>query len=191
MRGLNARGLGEYTRKQIDELTEYAAKIRRQRSGYLAITAEGEQRSSFAKFLSPRISCRTSWLAWTPSRATCCLFVADQPAVVFEALGRLRVLPGDRLGLARPGCAGLLLGDRFPLFEWNEEEQALGSQPSSCSPRPCWRISPCSIPTPVKARGQQYDLVLQRLRGRRRLDPHPRPRHAGEGLPADRAWTRR
>ncbi len=57
------------------------------------------------------------------------LFVADRPAVVFESLARLRVLLGERLDLARPRRAGLLLGGRFPLRQLERGREALGSQP--------------------------------------------------------------
>jgi aspartyl-tRNA synthetase len=55
VRGLNAKGLGHYSRKQIDELTEYVKSFGAKGLAYLAITSEGEQRSSFAKFLPEQI----------------------------------------------------------------------------------------------------------------------------------------
>ncbi|MCH7662699.1 MAG: aspartate--tRNA ligase, partial [Chloroflexi bacterium] len=51
VRGINARGLGAYSRKQIEELTEYIKPFGAKGLAYLALTPEGEQRSSFAKFL--------------------------------------------------------------------------------------------------------------------------------------------
>jgi aspartyl-tRNA synthetase len=50
VRGLNAKGLGDYSRKQIDELTEYVKQFGAKGLAYLALTSEGEERSSFARF---------------------------------------------------------------------------------------------------------------------------------------------
>ncbi|MGD9094052.1 MAG: aspartate--tRNA ligase, partial [Anaerolineales bacterium] len=51
VRGINAQGLGDYSRKQIDELADYALKFGAKGVAYIALTTEGKQRSSFAKFL--------------------------------------------------------------------------------------------------------------------------------------------
>ena len=88
----------------------------------------GEQRSSFANFLPPEtLQAIMQRLEAEPGDLL--LFVADQPAVVFEALGRLRVLLAERLGLRDPDCAGLLLGDRLPLRDLERGRETLGSQP--------------------------------------------------------------
>ncbi len=55
VRGLNAKGLGHFSRKQIDELSEFVQKFAAKGLAYLAVSADGEHRSSFAKFLSPEL----------------------------------------------------------------------------------------------------------------------------------------
>jgi len=52
VRAINAKGLGDYSRKQIDELTEFIKQFGAKGLAYIAITKEGEERSSFTKFLS-------------------------------------------------------------------------------------------------------------------------------------------
>ena len=52
VRGINAKGLGDYTRKQIEELTAFVQDLGAKGLAYIALTSEGETRSSFAKFLS-------------------------------------------------------------------------------------------------------------------------------------------
>ncbi len=47
-----SEGLGHYSRKQIDELTKFVGQYGARGLAYLAMTPEGEQRSSFAKFLN-------------------------------------------------------------------------------------------------------------------------------------------
>ena len=53
VRGLNAKGLGDYSRKQIDELTEMVKQWGAHGLAYIALPKEGEIRSSFTKFFSP------------------------------------------------------------------------------------------------------------------------------------------
>src|SRR5258707_2545853 len=90
VRGLNAKGLGGYTRKQIDELTEFVKGFGAKGLAYIAVEPSGEHRSTFAKFLPADVlSELLQRLAAEPGDLL--LFVADQPAVVYESLARLRV----------------------------------------------------------------------------------------------------
>ena len=51
VRGLNAKGCAEYTRKQIDELTDFVKQFGAKGLAYIALPKKGELRSTFAKFL--------------------------------------------------------------------------------------------------------------------------------------------
>ena len=116
VRGLNAKGLGEYSRAQIDELAEVVKKYGAKGLAYLAISANNDQRSSFSKFLTVEmLQAVMDRLEAEPGDLL--LFVADQPAIAFETLGRLRVVLGERLGLADCGCFGFLLGGGFSICE--------------------------------------------------------------------------
>jgi aspartyl-tRNA synthetase len=158
VRGINAKGLGDYSRKQIDELTAYVQQYGAKGLAYIALTSDGEQRSSFAKFLSPdTLDQILSRLDAQPGDLL--LFVADQPAVVYESLGRLRVLLGERLGLADSDVLAFCWVIDFPLFTWNEDEERWDpSHHLFTSPMP--EDIPLLDTDPGKARGQQYDLVL-------------------------------
>jgi aspartyl-tRNA synthetase len=158
VRGINAKGLGNYTRKQIDELTAFVQDLGAKGLAYIALTSEGETRSSFAKFLSEeRLQAVMSRLE--AEKGDLLLFVADKPAVVFEALGRLRVLLGDRLGLRDKDVLGFCWVIDFPFVMWNEEEQRWDpSHHLFTSPLP--EDIPLIDSEPEKARGTQYDLVL-------------------------------
>ena len=158
VRGLNAVGLGGYSRKQIDELTEYVRQFGARGLAYLAITEDGEQRSSFAKFLTPdRLQSVLSRLEAKPGDLL--LFVADKPPVVFESLGRLRVFLAERLGLADPDVLAFCWVIDFPFVNWNDEEQRWDpSHHLFTAPMP--EDVPLLDTDPGRARGQQYDLVL-------------------------------
>jgi aspartyl-tRNA synthetase len=158
VRGINAKGLGNYTRKQIDELTAFVQDLGAKGLAYIALTSEGETRSSFAKFLSEeRTQAVMSRLE--AEKGDLLLFVADKPAVVFESLGRLRVLLADRLGLRDKDLLAFCWVIDFPFVMYNQEEKRWDpSHHLFTSPMP--EDIPMLDTEPDKARGTQYDLVL-------------------------------
>ncbi len=158
VRGLNAKGLGHYSRKQIDELTEYVKSFGAKGLAYLAITPEGEQRSSFAKFL-PEDILKKLLERLEAKAGDLLLFVADKPAIVFETLGRLRVHLAEQLGLADPNTLAFCWVIDFPLVNWSEEEQRWDPSHHLFT-SPMLEDIPLLDTDPGKARGQQYDLVL-------------------------------
>ncbi|MGW8143375.1 MAG: aspartate--tRNA ligase [Anaerolineales bacterium] len=158
VRGLNARGLGDYSRKQIDELVEFVSQFGAKGLAYLAITENGEQRSSFAKFLSEE-KLKIIMERFEAQPGDLLLFVADQPEVVFESLGRLRVLLADRLELRDPDVLAFCWIIDFPFVVWNEDEKRWDpSHHLFTSPMP--EDVPLLDTDPGKARGQQYDMVV-------------------------------
>jgi len=158
VRGIKAAGLGEYSRKQIDELTELAKKFGAKGLAYLAITNSGEQRSSFAKFVKPEaLQALIERMQAGPGDLV--LLVADQSTVVFEVLGRLRVLLGERLGLLDKDVLAFCWVIDFPFVMWNAGESRWDpSHHLFTAPMP--EDIPWLDTEPSRARGQQYDLVL-------------------------------
>jgi len=158
VRGLNASGLGDYSRKQIDELVEYVSQFGARGLAYLAITSEGEQRSSFAKFLSEE-NLQTILTRFEAKPGDLLLFVADRPEVVYESLGRLRVMLADRLDMRDPNILAFCWIIDFPFVVWNEDEKRWDpSHHLFTSPMPEDVLLLDS--EPEKARGQQYDMVV-------------------------------
>jgi aspartyl-tRNA synthetase len=158
VRGLNAKSCGSYSRKEIDELTQYVSGFGARGLAYLAVEASGEHRSTFAKFLTPE------WTAGLLKRMQAepgdlLLFVADKPSVVFEALGRLRAHLGDRLNLRDPNVLAFCWVIDFPYVTWNADEKRWDpSHHLFTSPVPA--DVPLLDSDPGAARGQQYDMVL-------------------------------
>lgn len=158
VRGINAKGLGDYSRKQIDELTEFVKQFGAKGLAYIAISSEGEQRSSFSKFLS-EATLREITARLEAEKGDLLLFVADKPAIVFESLGRLRVYLGDLLKLRDPNILAFCWVIDFPFMVWSEEEKRWD---------PSHHLFTAPMPEDVpmldvdvsKVRGQQYDLVL-------------------------------
>jgi len=158
VRGINASGLGDYSRKQIDELTEYVGKFGAQGLAYLALTSDGQQRSSFAKF-TDETTLQSIQECMAAQPGDLLLFVAGQPEVVFESLGRLRELLGDRLSLRNPDLLAFCWVTDFPFVMWNPDETRWDpSHHLFTAPMPA--DIPLLSEDPGRARGQQYDMVL-------------------------------
>jgi aspartyl-tRNA synthetase len=158
VRGLNWKGGAETSRKQLDELTEYVKKFGAKGLAYHALLKEGEPRSSFARFIrSETLQAIEARLDAEPGDLL--LVVADRPAVVFESLARLRVLLGERLGLLDKDLLAFCWIVDFPFVNWNDEEKRWD---------PSHHLFTAPMPEdillldvdPGRARGQQYDLVL-------------------------------
>jgi aspartyl-tRNA synthetase len=85
--------------------------------------------------------------------------VADKPSVVFESLGRLRVYLGERLGLVDPNVLAFCWIIDFPFVVWNDDEKRWDPSHHLFT-SPMIEDIPLLDIDPGKARGQQYDLVL-------------------------------
>lgn len=164
VKGLNAKGQGHYSRKQIDELANFVKDFGAKGLAWLAIDppseggAKGGVRSSFAKFLSPEeTSAIINQLQGEPGDLL--LFVADRPAVTNEALGRLRVELGQRLNLFDPNVLAFCWVIDFPFLVWNEEEKRWDPSHHLFT-APMDDDIPLLDSDPGRARGKQYDLVL-------------------------------
>ena len=158
VRGINASGLGDYSRKQLDELTELAKKFGAKGLAFVAISTSGEQRSSFVKFTKPEIF-ESILKTMGAKPGDLLLFVADKPAVVFDVLGRLRVILAERSGLIDNDVLAFCWVTDFPFVVWNEEENRWDPSHHLFT-APMVEDIPLLDVDPGKARGQQYDLVL-------------------------------
>jgi len=157
IKGIVAPGCGGYSRKQIDDLTALA---RRFGAGGLVsiILEESGYRSSIQRYLTDeqiaQIRERTG-----AQTGDLVLIVADKPAVVAEALNRLRLHFGETLGLADPNAWNFLWVLDFPLFE----DDGKGGYTSMHHPfsRPKTPEDEALLDTePLKALGSLYDLVV-------------------------------
>jgi aspartyl-tRNA synthetase len=156
VKAIRAPGLAEYSRKQIDDLSILVQTHGAKGLAWLAIREEGV-RSSFAKFLSQetldalieRLKGDTGDLLF---------FVADQPAIVAEALGRLRIELGDRLGLRDDGVLAMAWILDWPLFAWNQEEERWDPSHHLFT-APMAEDIPLLDSNPGAVRGLQHDLV--------------------------------
>ena len=116
-----APGCAEYSRKEVDALTESAKALGAKGLATLAVSPDG-LKGTAAKFVKPEEA--EAIQARTGARAgDLILFAADQRAIVNKVLGGLRVIFRDKLDLADPDMMAFAWIVDFPMFAWNEEEQ--------------------------------------------------------------------
>ncbi|MDW8106438.1 MAG: aspartate--tRNA ligase [Armatimonadota bacterium] len=149
-------GCAHYSRKQIDELTEFVKRFGAKGLATIAFTAEGI-RSPIAKFLS-EAELSTIQQRTGAQTGDLLAIVADTPKVVNECLSRLRHRMGHELGLADPNLLAFAWIVDFPLLEWNAEE---GRWEPSHHPftAPREEDIPLLDTDPGKVRANCYDLV--------------------------------
>ena len=158
VKGIKAEGLGGYSRKQLDQLTDFAKAHGTKGLAYLALTESGEERSSFAKFLSGE-SLTALKTAFEAQSGDLILIVADQSDIVANALARLRLHLGDELGLRDPDVLAFSWVIDFPLFFWNEDEERWDPSHHLFT-APIAEDIPLIESDPGQVRGTQYDVSL-------------------------------
>ncbi|NLT42882.1 MAG: aspartate--tRNA ligase [Anaerolineae bacterium] len=156
VRAIVAPGVADYTRRQIDELTEMAKKAGAKGLVTLAV-GHGEVRGPIAKFLSSEetaaILSRTG-----ANEGDMVLIVADQVPVARAVLGELRRALGSRLGLAPSDLLAFAWVKDFPLVEWDEEEQRWDPSHHAFT-MPKEEDLPLLDSDPGQVRAQCYDIV--------------------------------
>jgi aspartyl-tRNA synthetase len=157
VKAVNAKGCSAFTRKQIDELTEFAAIYKAKGLAWIRIK-EDEWQSPIAKFftdaekeaLRQRLGLEIGDIVF---------FVADTAKITNEALGQLRNELARRLNLISDNTFSFTWVTHFPLVEYDETEkryQALHHPFTSPLEEDIEKIE--TDPLSVKSRA--YDLVL-------------------------------
>ena len=121
VKAINAKGCADFSRKQIDELTEFAAVYRAKGLAWIKIK-EDQWQSPIAKFFSDdEKEALKQRLDLEPGDIV--FFVADQPKITNEALGQLRNELARRLGLIDDNEYKFTWITHFPMFEYDETEK--------------------------------------------------------------------
>ncbi|MBQ9877952.1 MAG: aspartate--tRNA ligase [Bacteroidales bacterium] len=117
-------GGAEYTRKQIDELTEWVKRPQVGAKGlvYIRLNADGSVKSSVDKFYSPEQLAKVAQRCGA-EKGDIVLALCGPKRKTQTQLGVLRLEMGNRLGLRNPGVFAPLWIVDFPLLEWDDETQ--------------------------------------------------------------------
>ena len=121
IRALNAKGCGEYTRKDIDKLENIAKHLGGKGLARMKVEG-GTLHSNIDKFFSDEIKLDIKE-RMEAEEGDLILFVADREKVVCKVLGGLRNHLAKELELIDNSQFNFLWITDFPLFEWNDEDE--------------------------------------------------------------------
>ncbi|MEA2083970.1 MAG: aspartate--tRNA ligase [Thermodesulfobacteriota bacterium] len=122
VKSINAKGCATFTRKELDDLTEFVSHFGAKGLAWVKIKPKGEWQSPIAKFFTDEERDNMSkTLKAEPGDLI--FFIADQPAIVLQALAELRLELARRLDLIEPGTFDFLWVTDFPLLEYDYDEK--------------------------------------------------------------------
>ena len=120
VKALNVKGqAGNYSRKAIDELTEYVSRYGAKGLAWMKMEEDG-LKGPISKFFEGEIS-QGLITQLNAEAGDLLLFVAANPKVVADSLGALRLKLGNDLGLIDASKLNFLWVTEFPLLGWDED----------------------------------------------------------------------
>ena len=155
-----AKGCAEYTRKQLDGLTNWVKRPQIGAKGlvYVKCNEDGSFKSSVDKFYSQ--DDLKAWAEKTGAEAgDLILVMSGDKKHMLDALGELRLEMGKQLGLRDKNVFKPLWVVDFPLLEWDEDTKRFYAMHHPfTSPKP--EDIPLMETDPGKVRANAYDLVI-------------------------------
>jgi aspartyl-tRNA synthetase len=157
VKGIRVPGAAHYTRKEVEELTEFARQHGAKGLVSLAISDAGDIKSPLTKFMAPNeVQAIITRLAGQPGDLL--LFVADRAKVCNDVLFRLRIKLAERLHLIDPNEMALCWVVDFPLLHYDEELQRYDAEHNPFSGMDESHISRLDT-DPLHVRAKQYDII--------------------------------
>lgn len=158
--GINVEKCAAYTRKQLDELTDWVKRPQIGASGlvYIRYNEDGSIKSSVDKFYSEE-KLKAVIQKANAQPGDLILILSGSAHKVRPQLSALRMELAERLGLRNPEVYAPLWVVDFPLLEWDEEENRyVAMHHPFTSPKP--EDIPLLDTHPGEVRANAYDLVL-------------------------------
>lgn len=158
--GICATGCSSYSRKQINELTDFVKRPQVGASGliWLKVEEDGAIKSSIDKFYSAEILEQLCERMNAKKGDLVLIMCGEKPNKTRTQLCALRLEMAERLGLRDKNKYECLWIVDFPLFEWSDEEQRL-----MATHHPFTLPNPDDIPLldehPEQVRAKAYDFV--------------------------------
>lgn len=157
---INAKGCSEYSRKEIDKLTDW---VRRPQIGcrgliYLKCNHDGTYKSSVDKFYSQEdLDCWAKLAEAKPGDLL--LLISGELDKTRKQMSDLRLYMADKLGLRDPNVFNPLWVVDFPLFEWDEDEKRYHAKHH---PFTSPKVEDIDLfdSDPSQIRANAYDLVM-------------------------------
>ena len=158
--GINAKNCAAYTRKQLDELTDFIKRPQIGATGliYLRYNSDGTLKSSVDKFYSEEDLKRWA-AAFGAEPGDLMLLLAGKKDQVRKQLNELRLEMGNRLGLRDKNTFSPLWVLDFPLLEWDEETERYHAMHHPFTSPKTEDIALLET-DPGEVRANAYDLVI-------------------------------
>lgn len=158
--GINANGLAEYSRKQLDKLTDFVRKPQIGAKGliYIKYNADGSFKSSVDKFYSTE-DLQAIADRFKAKPGDLMLILSGETDKVRKQLGELRLEMGNRLELRDPNVFAPLWVVDFPLLEWDEDNGRFHAMHHPFTSPKKEDIELLET-DPGKVRANAYDLVI-------------------------------
>ncbi len=158
--GINATNCASYTRKQIDELTDFIKRPQIGATGliYLRYNEDGSLKSSVDKFYD-ETELKKWATAFNAKPGDLMLILAGNIDKTRKALSELRLELGNRMGLRNKDVFAPLWVLDFPLLEWDEDSKRFHAMHHPfTSPKP--EDIELLKTAPGKVRANAYDMVI-------------------------------
>ncbi len=158
--GICANGCSEYTRKQLDELTDFVKRPQIGANGliYIKYNLDGTVKSSVDKFFNEE-ALRAIGAKFNAQAGDLILILAGACEKTQKQLCELRLEMGSRLGLRDPNVFSPLWVVDFPLLEWDEDAQRFFAKHHPfTSPKP--EDLDLLESNPGAVRANAYDMVI-------------------------------
>lgn len=158
--GICVPGCADYSRKQLNELTDFVKRPQVGAKGlvFVKFEADGSVKSSIDKFYSPEVFASLKQTMGAKDGDLVLIMSGDNANKTRVQLCNLRLEMGERLGLRDKDKFECLWIVDFPLFEWSDEEQRL-----MATHHPFTMPHPEDIPLldehPERVRAKAYDFV--------------------------------
>jgi len=158
--GICVEGCASYTRKQLDELTDFVKRPQIGAKGlvYIRFETDGTLKSSVDKFYSPE-DLQTIAKTMNAKPGDLLLIMAGNRVKTQKALCELRLEVAGRLGLRDKNVFAPLWVIDFPLFEWNEETQRYYAMHHAFTSPKLEDVDYLDTDT-GKVRANAYDMVI-------------------------------
>lgn len=159
--GICAEGAASYTRKQLDQLTDFVKRSQIGAKGlvYARVEADGGVKSSVDKFYTQEVLQQMKEAFGAKPGDLILILSGDNAMKTRKQLAELRLEMGNQLGLRDKNRFACLWVVDFPLFEWSEEDQRFYAMHHPfTAPKP--EDIPLLDTDPGAVRANAYDMVI-------------------------------
>lgn len=157
VKGINAKGCADFSRKEIDDLAQFVSIYGAKGLAYIVVTENG-LKSPILKFFNEE-EIQTILDRFEAKPGDLLFFVADKPSVVAASLGALRIELAKKKNLIDPDVFKFAWVVEFPLVEYDEEEKRYVAIHHPFT-SPFEEDVEFMETNPEKVRARAYDMVL-------------------------------